>query len=75
MPSKDLLMQIIKCENLDRYFQDKLFSELSKHDILARILVGDHEIFESQDKIKINKNPDSHLLRSCSTSYLDPQLH
>ena len=74
MPTKDLLMQIIKCENLDWYFKDKVLSELNKHDILARILVGDQEIFESHDKIKINKNPDSQLLRSCSTSFLDPQL-
>jgi hypothetical protein len=27
---------------------------------------------ESQEKVKINKNPDSHLLRSCSAQHLDP---
>jgi len=25
--------------------------------------------------VKINKNPDSHLLKSCSASYLDSQQH
>jgi len=35
-------------------------------------LVGDVATFDSEEKIKINKNPDSHLHRTCSASHLDP---
>jgi hypothetical protein len=71
LPQKDLLYQIIRCEGLERFFESRPLSEISKQELLARILVGDY-LPETQEKVKINKNPDSQLLRSCSASHLDP---
>jgi hypothetical protein len=71
LPTKDLLMQIIKCEGLDKYFEGKTLEQITKQELIARIMIGDHQT-EPVDKVKINKNPDSHLLRSCSTNNLDP---
>lgn len=75
LPSKELLLQIVKCESLEKYFESRSLEQITKQELIARILVGDQNTGESQDKVKINKNPDSHLLKSCSVSYLDSQQH
>lgn len=70
MPSRELLIQILKCEQLMKYFENRPVVEISKQELLARILIGDQQT-ENVDKVKIDKNPDSHLLRSVSASCLE----
>ena len=64
----------MRCESLERYFENRALDSVTKQELIARILIGD-QVTESIDKVKINKNPDSHLLRSCSVSYFDSQQH